>query len=299
MRLKLLLLSATALLASCGGQESMSTSTKESSEESSLTSSEQLSSSEESVSSEESSEKISSEEETSSEEELSEDISSEEETSSDESSIDSEEVDSSSEESSEEEISSEEESSEDVSSEESSEDTLEEKTFKVQFKLFNGGKPTGDTKSHFLDVLQPYFLDEETQLLNSVSSEEGYYSQINTFYTKGEEDEVVPFTTLSLGSSSKYGKITLGFDYQITKVVIEAQAYHKFYSYTGYSGWSIDTDCVLGINEETLDLPSSQDEEPETVTEEYNYESGIDELTLSTEGSGRIFVNSLEITYLA
>lgn len=298
MRLKLLLLlSATALLASCGGQESMSTSTKESSEESSLASSEQSSSSEESVSSEESSEKISSED-ISSEEESSEDISSEEETLSDESSIDSEEVDSSSGESSED-ISSEEESSEEVSSEESSEDTLEEKTFKVQFKLFNGGKPTGDTKSHFLDVLQPYFLDNETQLLNSVSSEEDYFSQINTFYTKGEEDEVVPFTTLSLGSSSKYGKITLGFDYQITKVVIEAQAYHKFYSYTGYSGWSIDTDCVLGINEETLELPSSQDEEPETVREEYNYESGIDELTLSTEGSGRIFVNSLEITYLA
>lgn len=275
-----LLIAASALLVSCGSNESATSSSVESSTLSS-TSSQDESSTEHSSSEESSSSNTETEEESkecgscgwstsdSSEETISD--SSEEKSSSEE----------------------------EISDDESSEEELEERTFKVQFKLFNGSKPTGDSDHNFLSVLEPYFLDDDYQLLEDVETPEGYFSQINEFSKRGEEDKVVPFTTLSLGSSSKYGELTFNFNYQITKVVVAAQAYHKFFSYTGYSGWSIDEDCVLGINDNTLSLPSAEEDEPEELIQTYDYEEGIDYLVLSTEGEGRVFVNSLEITYYA
>ena len=191
-------------------------------------------------------------------------------------------------------------SEESLSSDSSSEVTPEEYTFTVQFRSKNGERgKTGDSKSNFQDVLETYFLDDETQLLSSVSVKEDYYSQINVFATRGEEDKVIEYTTLSLGSSKAYGDLGLTFNYQISKLKVEAQAYNKFFSYTGYSGWSIDSDCVLAIDgiDET-NLPSAEDEEPAIITKEYELSEPTNYLDFYTAGEGRIFIHSLEITYI-
>lgn len=254
----LILLAASSLLVGCGGEEGTSQSQEQSSSEASLSESVSISSSEESLSIEESSSEASSEE------------------------------------------SIEESSSEESSSESSSEEQHEERVFTAQFRSNNGERGvTGDSKKNYLSVLENYFLDGETQLLNSVSTQVDCYSQINIFSTCGEEGKVVEYTTLSLGSGNAYGDLGLTFNYKITNLKVQAQAYNKYFAYTGYAGWSIDDDCVLAINDiDTIELPSAEDEEPEIITQEYNFSEPVDYLDFYTAGEGRIFLHSLEITYL-
>ena len=193
-----------------------------------------------------------------------------------------------------------EESSSKESSSESSEEQHEERVFTAQFRSKNGERGvTGDSKKNYLSVLENYFLDGETQLLNSVSTQVDCYSQINIFATCGEEGKVVEYTTLSLGSGNAYGDLGLTFNYKITNLKVRAQAYNKYFAYTGYAGWSIDDDCVLAINDiDTIELPTAGDEEPEIITQEYNFSEPVDYLDFYTAGEGRIFLHSLEITYI-
>lgn len=62
---------------------------------------------------------------------------------------------------------------------------------------------------------------------------------------------------------------------------------------------SIDSDCVLAIDGiDEMSLPSAEDEEPEIITQEYELSEPTNYLDFYTAGEGRLFIHSLEITYI-
>ena len=195
--------------------------------------------------------------------------------------------------------SSEESSSEETSSEESSEESVSldgaEHVFKAQFYVLNDNSvPTSDSDNpEYTSTVQEYFLDGNTQLLTSASAVNGY-SQINFIGNKNDSDR---FSTMILGSSSRDGSLKLNFAYTITKVTVEAQGYCKHIAYN--DTWSIDSDCVLDLEgKESLELPTVNDAAAEIKAKDYTFSSGTTTLNFSTGGTGRVFLHSLEITYL-
>lgn len=190
--------------------------------------------------------------------------------------------------------------SQESKSEESSEETSSSEitgleTFKIQFySVNNEGAVTGSSsESSFYDKVKTYCTDEQGSLLTSASAPDGY-AQINYIGNKGEEGR---FSTMILGSQSQDGSLKLDFNVYINKVKVEAQGYYKHIAYN--DTWSVDSDCSLTLNGSTdvLNLPTQADAAAEVKTKEYNIEE-TNSLLFTTPGDGRVFIRSIEITYL-
>lgn len=186
-----------------------------------------------------------------------------------------------------------------TSSEESSEDGSSEELglakFKIQFYSVNneGAVTGGSNDSNYYDKVKTYCIDEQGQLLTNASAPSGY-SQINYIGNKGEEGR---FSTMILGSQSSPGSLKLDFNVYIVNAKVEAQGYCKHIAYN--NTWSVDSDCSLELEgtSETLDLPTNVDSAAEVKTKQFEI-SETNSLNFSTGGSGRVFLHSIEITYL-
>ena len=121
------------------------------------------------------------------------------------------------------------------------------------------------------------------------------YSQLNWI---GNEKDSWRFSTLILGSSSKDGNIKFNFSHEIKSVKLNIQGYCKYIAYS--DSYSVDTDSKFYLDDELTDLsvsPGTTSElEKKDVTKSYS--SSTTSLTIRSE-DGRVFVHSMEITYIA
>lgn len=186
-------------------------------------------------------------------------------------------------------------SSESSSDEGQSSEPAEEFTFKAQFYSVNdSGAVTGDSKSaSFTSFVQSYFMNGDTSLITNASAPSGY-AQLNYIGNKGQEGR---FSTMILGSQNQTGSLKLDFNCHIIKVKVEAQGYCKYIAYN--DTWNVDSDCSLSLEgqETVLNLPTTDGQSSEVKTQEYIFNEYVDTLNFST-GDGRVFLNSIEITYM-
>lgn len=190
--------------------------------------------------------------------------------------------------------------SEDNTSSESSIDDqssepAEEATFKAQFYSVNdSGVITGDsTSTSFTENVQSYFMVGNTSLIKNASAPSGY-AQLNYIGNKGDEGR---FSTMILGSKNQDGNLKLDFNCNIMKVKVEAQGYCKHIAYN--DTWSVDTDCSLSLEGQStiLELQTATDAAAEIKTQEYIFDDFVNSLNFTT-GDGRVFLHSIEITYM-
>lgn len=188
-------------------------------------------------------------------------------------------------------------SSEDISSSSSSEEgqsssssTRIEKTITYQFlgdssrTYLNGGSNLNNVNPHnaFLSIL-----NAEQEVVSSFTSESCFFQNYNN------ENK----TTLTIGSSSSGGSLTINFLYEIKSITASVQAYCKYIEYN--STYSIDTTSALNINGEITDLSVSDTSKiPETKNVNLSLKESTRSLTFSTaNGKSRVFINSLSLTY--
>ncbi len=187
------------------------------------------------------------------------------------------------------------ESTSSITSETSSSQPTQTTTYKGQFYSVNdSGAITGDSSStSFTTTVQSYFMYQGSSLITNASAPGGF-AQINYIGNAGQEGR---FSTMILGSQSQEGRLQLQFNCQIYKIKVEAQGYCKYIPYS--DSWSVDDNCSLSVQgqDEIINLPTTEGQNSEVVTKEYVFNDYVNTLDFST-GDGRVFLNSLEITFV-
>lgn len=110
---------------------------------------------------------------------------------------------------------------------------------------------------------------------------------------------------LQLGSQSSDAFITFSFNYAVTKIEVEAQAYWKAYyqNGTGPLSYNVDPKSNLYIGNDTnyMDLTAEGGEEPLKVIQSFNFDKSYS-VKLYNKMSGteraRTFIHSMKITYI-
>ena len=121
------------------------------------------------------------------------------------------------------------------------------------------------------------------------------YAQLNYI---GNASDSWRFSTLILGSSSKTGKITFNFKYDIVSVKVEVQAYSKYIAYNNTYSTDTGATFVLDNDEHDLSLADGYQGDTERKTFEKAYNEGTKTISIANKDEGeRVFVHSLELTY--
>ena len=121
------------------------------------------------------------------------------------------------------------------------------------------------------------------------------YCQLNYVGDKNDENR---FTTLYLGNQNGGGQLVFHFNYQVKKVKLNVQAYCKYIEYT--SKYNIDSNSKFYLDSDEYDLSTEEGYNSETekkdIVKQYNPE--IEQISIAS-AEGRVFVHSMEITYIA
>lgn len=121
------------------------------------------------------------------------------------------------------------------------------------------------------------------------------YAQVNWI---GNEKDSWRFSTLILGSSSQVGQIKFNFSHQIQSIKLNIQGYCKYISYS--DSYSVDKNSKFYLDSDKYDLSVSPgysgELEKRDVSKSYN--DSVTSLTIKNE-DGRVFVHSMEISYIA
>lgn len=124
--------------------------------------------------------------------------------------------------------------------------------------------------------------------------------QINKNVKEGKES-----CTLWIGSSEHEGNITFSFNYDVSKIVFDAQAYYKKYYDYSIQGEnvSLDTNSKLFVNnEETpIDLACEAGTIPVAQTITREYETPIKSFSLASidAANSRVMIDYMTITFKA
>ena len=195
-------------------------------------------------------------------------------------------------------------SAEESSEEESSESIVQgNKTLSVNF-LNNTSFPTGGlpAKDHasFISAF-----NGDTGLLASFTNTEDNKVQI----CSNDSKDCYINSTLQIGSRSGAGEIEFTFNYPITRVTIEVQAYWTAYSYSGQPlTYSVDENAniCIGNDNNYIDLKNAGGAEPEKVTRSFDFNNAtklklydVMDCDNIPDGQGqRAYIHSMEITYV-
>lgn len=103
-------------------------------------------------------------------------------------------------------------------------------------------------------------------------------------------------------NSGQYGILKLQFNYQVTKIEIEALPYYKYNSYG--STYNVDNETSISIDGEKTSLACTAGVVPEVTTVTKSYASPVNEIDITTEECDgttpqRTFINSIKVTYTA
>lgn len=203
-----------------------------------------------------------------------------------------------------EESSSEESSSEQSSSEESSESIVQgNKTLSVTFlnneDFPKGGLPAKDHEN-FISAF-----NGETDLLASFTNSQNNLVQISN----NTSEDCYINSTLQLGSRSGAGEIDFTFNYPVTRVTVQVQAYWTAYSYSGQPlTYNVDENAniCIGNDNNYVDLKNAGGAEPEKVTKSFDFNNAteiklydvMDCDDLPDKQGQRVYIHSMEITYV-
>ena len=122
------------------------------------------------------------------------------------------------------------------------------------------------------------------------------YAQLNYI---GNEGDTWRFSTLILGSGNSEGKLTFNLNVNILNIKVAVQSYAKYIEYN--STYSIDRSATFYIDKEEYDLSVADDfvGDTENKTIEQSFVDGTTSFSIANkEAKQRVFVHSMEITYL-
>ena len=169
--------------------------------------------------------------------------------------------------------------------------TIETKTKTVSF--LNGGFTNSSLNQAASQQNFVNWFNGTDDLLTSINY--SGYSQLNWI---GNEKDSWRFSTLILGSSSQDGNIKFNFAHEIKSVKFNIQGYCKYIAYS--DSYSVDTDSKFYLDDELTDLSVSAGTTGELEKKDVSksYSTSTTSLTIRSE-DGRVFVHSMEITYIA
>lgn len=103
-------------------------------------------------------------------------------------------------------------------------------------------------------------------------------------------------------NSGQYGILKLQFNYQVSKIEIEALPYYKYNSYG--STYNVDNETSISIDGEKTSLACTAGVVPEVTKITKSYASPVNEIDITTEECDgttpqRTFINSIKVTYTA
>lgn len=186
-------------------------------------------------------------------------------------------------------------SSESSQSEESSSSSLEDTiTQKVTFKgpntrsnMNSGAQLTNDgPKQATIDLF-----NETGEILTGLEASKVAYQRVG--------GDATGITSLTIGSSSAGGSLSLTFNVQIVEIKVKIQAYYNCYTSQGNDVTASDQNAFISIEGEEFDLSNAGNEIPG----EYEKTISIDKkntLSFSNDGEKqRVYIHELEFTYLA
>ena len=147
-----------------------------------------------------------------------------------------------------------------------------------------------------------YFNGDGDPLLASILGK-NVTSNTNQDKKLGEQD------CLKIGSKNEgqIGELKLTFNYQVTKIEIEASAYYKAYEdwQTHQMTASVDTTAGISIDSERTSLETAEATIPTPKVISKSYASPVNTISLKADEvteddvGKRVFVNYIKITYIA
>lgn len=195
-------------------------------------------------------------------------------------------------------------SSEASSSDESSEEIIQgNKTLSVTFlnntAFPKGGLPNSDHAA-FIEAF-----NGESNLLASFTNTQNNLVQISN----NTSDDCYINSTLQLGSRSGAGEIAFTFNYPVTRVTLEVQAYWTAFSYTGQPlTYNVDENANICVDNDNnyIDLKNNGGAEPEKVIRSFDFNNAtqvklydvMDCDSLPDKQGQRVYIHSMEITYV-
>ena len=167
------------------------------------------------------------------------------------------------------------------------EDKYEEKTKEVVFKnaSFTGQLVYDSTRESFVSWFNGD--DDVLESLDCLGK-----CEMKSISDKANE------TRLWLGSQSETCTLTFNFKYDVSKIKLNIQSYSKYIAYS--DSYSRDYNSVFILDGDSYDLSIPDTFEGDTLSKnvEKSYEeSKTKKVELTNEG-GRVFIHSIEITYL-
>ena len=103
-------------------------------------------------------------------------------------------------------------------------------------------------------------------------------------------------------NSGQYGILRLQFNYQVTKIELEALPYYKYNSYG--STYNVDNETSISIDGEKTSLACTAGVVPAVTKVTKSYATPVNEISITTdecdgETPQRTFINSIKVTYTA
>ena len=130
-------------------------------------------------------------------------------------------------------------------------------------------------------------------ILNSISC--SGYAQLNYI---GNQNDSWRFSTLILGSQNSEGRITFNFGVQVASVKAVVQPYTKYISFTQTYNIDMSATFIIDTTETDLSLDANHTGDTENVTVNHSFDNVTSFSIANKEAGQRVFVHSLEITYL-
>ena len=102
------------------------------------------------------------------------------------------------------------------------------------------------------------------------------------------------YTSLTVGTASSAGNIEFKFKYDILKVDFSLQTYYKEYP----GGVSVDTNAMLCIEDQTVNMSMSEPAVPGIIVGSYKYDNKKKTLKFyNEEDHQRVYIHELTITF--
>ena len=179
----------------------------------------------------------------------------------------------------------------------------------------------GVTREHLVTTSGSYFTSSFTSGVQIVNNK-GTYIESSNFITFFNESCVDPLlwkikginvmanetgdgeNKLKIGSKNEGqdGELTLLFNYQVTKIELQALPYYKHDTY--HDTYNVDNTTSILIDNEKTSLACTAGAVPTPTAVTKSYSTPVNEITLSTpecdgDSGQRTFINSIKITYIA